>query len=149
MTSVMQPWTHALPLRAQGTIVAGLRGCDLTPKNPVDSTARQLVAYLRWLSMVPADPREVDLEPGTYMQSAPPPAGWRQSELGHLPLHYVSHLMHAYQVVGYYHPDHDAARIARSVYHRLVDGLHLHPEPWPTMYARLTEDRVASGKVVS
>jgi hypothetical protein len=145
----MQPWTHDLPLREQGTLVAGLRGCDLTPKNPVDSTARQLVAYLRWLTMVPADAREVDLEPGTYMQSSPPPAGWRQSELGHLPLHYVSHLMHAYQVVAYRHPD-DARRLdAFFVYVTLVEGLHLVTEPRDVMIARLSEDRIASGRVVS
>ncbi len=149
MTSVMQAWTHELPLREQGTIVAGLRGCDLTPKNPVDSTARQLVAYLRWLTMVPADPREVDFEPGTYMQSSPPPAGWRQSELGHLPLHYVSHLMHAYEVVGYRQPDRVLASVARDVYYRLAEGLHLNPESSVDMIARLSEDRIKTGKVVS
>lgn len=149
MTSVMQTWTHALPLREQGTIVAGLRGCDVMPKNPVDSTARQLVAYLRWLTMVPADPREVDLEPGTYMQSTPPPDGWRQSELGHLPLHFVSHLMHAYEVVAYRHPETSRQVDALLIYSRLVEGLHLYAEPRSEMIARLSEDRIATGKVVS
>lgn len=148
MTSVMQAWTHDLPLRAQGTIVAGLRGCDLTPKNPVDSAERQLVAYLRWLTMVPADPREVGLEPGTYMQ-ADPPAGWRQSALGHYPLHWVSHLMHAYEVVAHWHPNVELRAEARAVYTRLVEGLHLNVETDVQLYARLTEDRIESGTVVS
>ena len=33
-TSVLQPWVMALPLRAQGTLLTGFRGCDLAPKNP-------------------------------------------------------------------------------------------------------------------
>lgn len=148
MPSVMRPWTHNLSLRAQGTLVAGLRGCDLTPKNPVDSTARQLVAYLRWLAMIPADEREVDYEPGAYMQSTPP-ADWRQSELGHLPLHYVSHLMHAYEIVAYLHPEPTHGMAAYTIYERLVDGLHLNIETRRQMTERLTEDRIVTGKVVS
>jgi hypothetical protein len=143
----MRDWTADLPLRAQGTIIAGLRGCDLTPKNPVDSTARQLVAYLRWLTMNPADEREVDI-PGAYMQSFPP-ADWRQSELGHLPLHYVSHLMHAYEIVAYLHPEPTHGMAAYAIYERLVDGLHLNIETRRQMTKRLTEDRIATNTVVS
>ena len=29
MTSVLQDWVMKLPLRAQGTILTGIRGCDL------------------------------------------------------------------------------------------------------------------------
>ena len=136
-----------LPLRAQGSILAGLRGCDLAPKRPYDSTERQLAAYLRWCTMVPADPREVGV-PGAYMQ-ATPPSDWKASDLGHYPEHFYSHLMHAYQIVGYCHPDEATAVQCGGVYRTLVANLHLMPESHDHWLARMTEDRIASGQIVS
>src|SRR3990170_795773 len=81
--SVLQPWVMQLPLRAQGTLLTGFRGCDLAPKNPgaidekygcstgENTVERQLVAYLRFCTIVPADPREVDV-PGAWFRSKPP-----------------------------------------------------------------------------
>jgi hypothetical protein len=51
----------ACPLRAQGTLLTGARGCDLTPKLPLDSTERQLAGFLRYCCFVPADPREIEV----------------------------------------------------------------------------------------
>jgi hypothetical protein len=55
MRSVLQDWVMELQLREQGTLLTGIRGCDLTPKIPLDSTERQLVGFLRFLVMVPHD----------------------------------------------------------------------------------------------
>lgn len=87
MVSVMQEWTHELPLREQGTLVVATRGCDLAPKLPLDSTERQLTGFLRFLTMNPADPREVGTIGGFFQPT--PPLDWKQSELGHYPLHWV------------------------------------------------------------
>lgn len=149
MTSVLRYWVMDLPLREQGTLLAAMRGCDLAPK-PVDgyNTERELVAYLRWLCLNPADAREIGYE-GGYMRSSPPHEGWRQSELGHYPLHWVSHLMHAYEVVAYRHSDVALSIRAFFVYNRLARGLHLHIEPKAEFIERLSEDRIANGTVVS
>jgi hypothetical protein len=40
--SVLQDWVCNLPLRMQGTLLTAIRGCDLTPKLPLDSTERNL-----------------------------------------------------------------------------------------------------------
>lgn len=148
MTSVLQSWVTDLPLRAQGTLLTGIRGCDLTPKLPLDSTERQLVGYFRFCVMVPADEREVGLEPGAFFQDQPP-VSWKPSELGHYPLHWFAHLMHCYEVVGYHHPSDEIRDEARGIYERLVDSLHLNPESPAQMFERLTEDRIANGTVVS
>jgi hypothetical protein len=34
MSSVLQDWVQELPLRAQGTLLTGIRGCDVAPKLP-------------------------------------------------------------------------------------------------------------------
>lgn len=147
MTSVLQDWVMELPLREQGTLLTGVRGCDLTPKLPLYSTERQLVGHLRWCFMNPADPREVGIV-GAFFQPTPP-AGWLPSELGHLPLHWVTHIMHCYEVVGYRHPVFHVALDAEAIYRSLVRSLHLYPESRDQMIERLSEDRIASGEVVS
>ena len=147
MSSVLKDWAMELPLRHQGVLLGAVRGCDLTPKNPQDSSERQLVAYLRWIVFNPADEREVGI-PGAYMQSEPP-LHWKPSEFGHYPQHWYAHLMHAYQIVGYCHPDSSIGINGMIIYKRFVNGLHLNIETDLQMYRRLTEDRVANGTVVS
>lgn len=147
MTSVLQDWVMDLPLREQGTILAGLRGCDLTPKRPLILPERQLIAYLRWCTMIPADPREVGVE-GAYMQDYPP-RSFNPSDLGHYPQHFYAHLMHAFEVVAYRAPAHTIQANAEMIYLRMVENLHLVPESRIAMIRRLSEDRIASGKVVS
>jgi hypothetical protein len=158
--SVLQPWVMKLPLRAQGTLLTGFRGCDLAPKNPVtiderngcstgeDTVPRQLVAYLRFLTLVAADPREIDV-PGAWFQSKPPEK-WKPSQLSHYPLHWYGHLMHCFEVVAYLRPiDDEHTDRAIGIYTRLVRALHLNPETKAQMLERLTEDRIAKGDVVS
>ncbi len=146
--SVLQDWVMELPLREQGTLLTCVRGCDLTPKPPFDSPERQLVACLRNAFMVPCDPREVDRRPGSFFQSRLP-VDWKPSAFGHYPQHWVSHVMHACEVVGWRHPDVVIGHQFLGVYRRIVYDLHLHPETFEDFEARLSEDRIASGEVVS
>lgn len=159
MKSVLQDWVMGLPLRAQGTILTGIRGCDLAPKMPdcIDerygcstgegSDERQLIAFYRWCVLNPADIREVDI-PGSFFQSKPP-MNWKPSQFGHYPLHWYTHLMHCFEVVGYCHPSLGTREVADGIYRRLVGSLHLYPETQDEMMERLTEDRIAAGTVVS
>lgn len=150
MRSVLQDWVMDLPLRAQGGILTGIRGCDVAPKamGNEDTTERRLVAFFRWCVMNPADPREIDIQPGCFFLSAPP-SEWRPSELGHYPLHWVIHLMHCFEIVAYCHPSAYTKDVAFEIYERMVHSLHLQAESANQMMTRLTEDRIASGTVVS
>ena len=155
---VVQRWVDQLPRRAQGTLMTGIRGCDLAPKNPGSIDARygcstgectperQLVAFLRYCVLNPADPREVDI-PGAWFQSEP--GEFKPSQFGHYPLHWYSHLMHCFEVVGYFHPDTTIKTKCIDAYTRLVKNLHLNVESFDQMVERLTLDRIAAGEVVS
>lgn len=158
--SVLQDWVMELPLRAQGVLLTGIRGCDLATKPQVPTPERRLVQFLRYCVMVPADPREVDI-PNAFFASYPPP-NWKASELMHFPLHWYSHLMHCFQVVGYCRPvvswesssiaavqDRRVRQDAWEIYEKMVDGLHLVTESKESMMRRLTEDRIEAGTVVS
>lgn len=152
MTSVLQDWVMELPLREQGVLLTGVRGCDLAPKEwgsdgiVNDTPARHLTAFIRWCFMNPADEREVDI-PGAFFQSTPPHR-FHASALGHYPLHWYSHAMHCLQVIGYRHPDLIVALQALELYESMVHNLHLVPESREAMIARLSEDRIAKGSVV-
>ena len=151
--SVLQDWVLELPLRAQGTLLTAVRGCDTEPKQwtatgVAYSPGRRLTAFIRWCFMVPADPREVDSCEGAFMMSWPP-SPFKPSEFGHLPQHWYSHAMHALEIIGHYHPVREIGNQARQLYRDMVANLHLYPEGFIEMRERLTEDRIAASKVVS
>jgi hypothetical protein len=152
VVSVLQDWVMRLPLREQGTLLTAVRGCDDEPKQWIstgfaESPGRRLTAFIRWAFMNPADPREIDIS-GAFFQSTPPEP-FRPSEFGHLPQHWYAHAMHALEVIGYRCPHGETAATARQLYGRMVRNLHLNPETCDQMAERLSEDRIASGEVVS
>ena len=160
MSSILRKWVENLPIRAQGTLLTIVRCCDVAPKNLLhideerfgcstsDSSAeRQLHAFLRWVILVPADTREVDI-PGAWFRSRIPDS-WKPSQFGHYPLHWYMHLMHAYEVVAYLHEDGWIKDEAMTVYCRLVSNLHLKIETKEEMLERLIIDRIAAKEVVS
>ena len=76
-----------------------------------------------------------------------PPSPFKSSEFGHLPQHWYSHIMHALEIIAYYHPT-EATR-ALELYMEMVHSFHLNIETKEQQWARLTEDRIAKGTVVS
>lgn len=153
MQSVLQDWVMDLPLRAQGTLMTAVRGCDDEPKQWTStgvsySPGRRLTAFIRWCFMNPADPREVDSQEGAFMMSTPPKP-FKASEFGHLPQHWYSHAMHALEVIAYYHPNAHVSTPAWFLYVKMVNNMHLTVETKDEMIKRLTEDRFESGTVVS
>lgn len=148
--SVLQDWVAEMPLREQGTLLTAVRGCDLTPKYPLNSLERRLVGFIRWSFMNPADPREVDAEPGCFFISQPPDLkAVKPSALGHYPWHWLSHVIHAMEVIGFRHPDEAVRASAHGIYVKLVHSAHLTPETFEQFEARLSEDRIATGEIVS
>lgn len=139
--SILHNWVMDLPLRYQGVLLASVRGCDSTPK---ENSAKPIIRALRYSFMNCADEREVGL-PSAFMSR-----GWtEQEELSflrdwdHYPIHFVQHLLHAIEVVGYCHPEIEYKRRYFSLYSRMVTKLHLNTETDEEMKDRLTEDRLA------
>jgi hypothetical protein len=153
MKSVLQDWVMELPLRYQGTLLTSVRGCDDEPKTWTSrgvaySPGRRLTAFIRFCFMNPADPREVSREEGAFFMEAPPEP-FKPSEFGHLPQHWYSHAMHALEIIAYHHPHPGYKERAQRLYEAMVHNLHLNVETKEQQWARLTEDRIAKGTVVS
>lgn len=145
--SVLQDWVMELPLRMQGTLLTGIRGCDLTPKYPLDSMERRLVGYLRFCTMNPADPREVDVEPGCFFVSDP--GVIKPSALGHYPWHWLSHVVHCLEVIGFMHSERKTRERAMWLYTSFVNSFHMETESYERFVERMIEDRIQNGTVVS
>lgn len=145
--SVLKDWVCDLPLREQGTLLTAIRGCDLTPKYPLDSIERTITAFVRCAVMNPFDEREIDREPGCFMQTDLP-ENWRASAFGHYPLHYVMHLVHALEIIGYKSPEALFSFQAINAYCKFVKSFHLNPETEIQMNERLCEDRILKASVV-
>lgn len=151
MKSVLQDWVMELPLRFQGTLLTAVRGCDDEPKQwsrsgVAYSPRRRITAYIRFCFMIPADEREIDREEGAFFMSTPP-SPFKPSEFGHLPQHWYSHIMHALEIIAYYHPS--EGERALELYMEMAHSFHLNIETKEQQWARLTEDRIAKGTVVS
>lgn len=153
MKSVLQDWVMELPLRFQGTLLTAVRGCDVEPKawtktGVVYSPGRRITAFIRYCFMNPDDAREIDAEEGAFFMSMPP-VPFKPSDFGHLPQHWYSHVMHALEVIGYYHPDATTSFRANKMYLGMCHSFHLRPETKEQQWERLMEDRIEKGTVVS
>ena len=139
--SILQSWVMEMPLRHQGVLLAAVRGCDNAPK---ENSAKPIVRAIRGAFMNPADPREVGM-PSSFMS-------WGLMEFevtnflkywDHYPIHFIQHLMHAAQVIGYKHSANLIRMQFLDLYLRMVKKLHVNPERIEEMDSRLTEDRIA------
>ena len=110
--SVLQRWLEELPLRMQSTLLLGLRGPD-THRCP---NIKILTRWLRGLTFRPGNPESV----ADFMFAELPPRIEKKSlvarELEFVTQHYYSHLMHALEVVGYNHSDHEVRDHAYLLY---------------------------------
>jgi hypothetical protein len=137
MKSVLQDWVMNIGLRQQGTLLSGLRGCDTVPRHHISKLigralradclnsfcgdAKKAVSYIQFLehsTLVDMLPHILD----------------SQDEL---PSHYVSHLIHAIQILAFYHPDPDRNSIWNQYYLRLCKRWHMHPETIEDLEKRL------------
>lgn len=144
--SVMRRWTTTLPLRHQGVLVTAVRGCDGAPK---EDTSKSLSRMIRRAILNPADERETSNKPGGFFGFSGVSLVSDILEFLHsldqYPLHYVMHLCHASEVIGYKHPDPAFRSFFFVVYQMIVHTFHLRPESEQEMDIRLTLDRVAAG----
>lgn len=142
---VLQPWVRNLPLRLQGVLVTAIRGCDGAPK---EDSSKHLSRMIRRAVLNPADPRE-SLKAGGFFGFSRDALEANLSDFFHsldqYPLHYVMHLAHACEVIGYTHPDDDMSRFFDLCYQLFCHTFHLNPETKGQMVQRLTEDRIANG----
>ena len=145
--SVQPEWCATLPLQQQSVLFLGARGPDGIAKDHPCKGVQ--VAYrgcvfkagkwgrlLEWgekadgfMSLdVFADPTRWGQLVDTFFRN-----------VDSLPHHYLMHLIHGAQILGYHHPDERFRARWREFYFRAVDDMHLMPESVEEMDDRLSD----------
>jgi hypothetical protein len=147
--SIIQDWVAELGLRHQGVLVASVRGCDDAPK---DDPSKLFTRCYRSviLNAHCVDPSKT----ATFIQVMSPADEERRfhafrKNLDHYPHHYVMHLTHAIEIVGYKHPDGNVQQRWKGYYLQLCRGLHVNPETHEQLDDRLNADETTFGRANS
>lgn len=147
MVSILQDWVMRLPLRYQGVLLTAMRGCDGAARQ---DTSKVLIRGVRWATLNPADIRELSYKGGFMSfdtEELLPAVRQFAKNCDEYPLHFVLHLMHAIEVVGYKHPDPRVRPLFYKAYVNIARSFHLQPESCEALEARMLEDRIATGNV--
>jgi hypothetical protein len=130
--SVLQDWlADRCSWKEQTVVLCALRGPDT-------GSAPELKAWTRWLRQVAL--RNADPAHPFMVTSLPElPSAIRPVLIDMLSVHYLSHLMHALEVVAYRHPDPEIHHYAQKAYVALCAFLHVTPENYDEMRQRLRD----------
>lgn len=145
--SVLKVWVMRLGRRHQGVLLTAVRGCDTAPKE--DSSK----AFTRCLRGVILNAHCGDAKKAqTFMEELNPSDEAERfnkfrKNLDHYPHHFVAHMTHAIEVIGYKHPDLQTRDRWHSYYRMLCKGLHVNPETEAELDLRLNADEDTFGRV--
>ena len=145
--SILKDWVQKLGLRHQGVLLTVIRGCDTAPKDDASKLftrcVRELilkahccdpkksVSFIQWV-----EPAELVLRFRAFAKN-----------LDHYPHHYVMHLVHAIEIIGYKHEDQDVRSLWLMFYHELCFGLHMGNETEHELDRRLNADEETFGRL--
>jgi hypothetical protein len=122
-SSVLQPWINYLPYRQQTVVFCALRGCDGMSKN---DPSKFIVRHLRAVVLKDANPRNafISHRPIPLHEAIRLVAG----DIDMYPVHFITHLMHAAEILGFKHPDEAVAEEWNAGYENLCKALHVMSE---------------------
>jgi hypothetical protein len=140
--SILRDWVEALPPRMQGTLLTAIRGCDISGKHePVKHLVR---AYRGLLLHSMNDKPQTFIAIVNYDDAADRSKLWQLMESllddhDAYPNHYLMHLIHSAEIVGYTHPHSGCRSLWLSFYRRFCRKFHMTSESETELYARLDE----------
>lgn len=142
MASILQDWVAELGLRHQGVLLSAIRGCDSVRKDDPSKSLTQVLrgeilnAHCGDASKASSFIKTVDNHEFVFYVAWP-----FVKSMDHYPMHYLMHLIHAAQILGYYHPDvHSKRQRWNNFYKVICNKLHLNPETKEQLDDRLNAD---------
>lgn len=145
--SVQPDWCLALPIQQQSVLLLATRGPDGIPKRHpckrIQAAYRGTVLVaakygrlLRWGEQADTFMSLHDMANGQLWDAAVNAFFWSIDELPH---HFVLHLLHGTEIIGYNHPDPAFATAWKEFYLRGCEDMHLNPETEREMDNRLSD----------
>lgn len=146
--SVQPEWCRSLPLQQQSVLLLlASRGPDGIAKFHPSKVIQR--AYRATVFMAGRYGRMLKFgeKADTFMslEIFGSDAAWKKAVKEHfdhqddLPHHFIMHLMHGVQILGYKHPDPKFRARWNAFYLEMVEDLHLYPEPEVLMDKRLSD----------
>lgn len=145
--SILQDWVTELDIRYQGTLLAAMRGCDGFPKEDATKTVARAI---RNKCLNPADARELAYKNGfmSYTDGELTEAiNKLRKSFDQYPCHFILHMMHALEVIGYRHPSSETRFEFCNAYYVMVKAMHLNVETYGQLHERMVEDRIKTGNI--
>lgn len=137
--SVLHDWVHELTFQMQALLLTAMRGPDANNKF---NSAKAIIRYLRGSVIKPAGDwnrkNNNDFMWGEYHLFA----GFADTFWGdhdEFPHHFIMHLVHCAEVLGYKHPDLFIRGKWIDFYDRACEAFHMNPETEEGMDARLND----------
>jgi len=137
--SVLRPFMFKLPYRMQSVLMSAIRGCDTARK---DDPSKWITRAMRPLILNNADPSNTFMSMSRVPEAHP--AKTFLWDLDSYPMHFVMHLMHAAEIIGYKYQDLEDESDAGNIryywlefYKKIVTALHLNPETEEQLDIRL------------
>lgn len=138
--SVLQNWVQEISWMKQAVLLAAFRNCDTMDSKGPHKTLIRGIRMCCIRSSFPPDKLSSGFilpSPDEILEAA---KVFINKEWDRFPIHFITHLMHAAEVLGYHHPDNKYGNAWWLVYNEIVKGLHLYPEPFTDFDARLSGD---------
>lgn len=143
MPSVMQPWTQELPLMQQSVLMSAMRNADMVEKG---HPSKEIIRWYRRCVVLSAFDQKIltdPFSPGGGSYTGPISGTLEEAHDAFIKardgmsLHYYAHSMHAFEILGYHHPNAFHRKGWNSLYVRMAHALHLWPESKKDMDSRL------------
>lgn len=156
--SVLHDWVCDLTFQMQALLLTAMRGPD---ENNKFNAAKAIIRYLRGVVIKPAGDwngtNNNDFMWGEYIQIHTTEASnghpeskysvklfqkyaddfWQDHD--EYPHHFIMHLVHCAEVVGYNHPDETVAAHWLKFYFNACDAFHMNPETYIELHGRLND----------
>lgn len=128
----MQKWTHDLTWKEQSALLTAIRGSD----EVFNEDVRALVRWIRRVVLYDADVKGKFVHNGRIL-----PREKVKPTFEYMTVHFVTHIMHALEIIGYKHPGFIISKQAEECYKTICEVLHCNPEDVKQMNARLKDNR--------
>lgn len=137
--SVLHKWVCTLTFQMQALLLTAMRGPD---ENNKYNAAKGIIRYLRGVVIKPAgnweEKNDNDFMWGAYQHFQPvADEFWRDHD--EYPHHFIMHLVHCAEVVGYKHPNRTIAQFWENFYRDACHAFHMNPETEDELDRRLND----------
>lgn len=137
--SALHDWVHTLTFQQQALLMTGMRGPDGCNKH---CAAKVIIRFLRGSICKPAGEWDGDNNNDFMWGNYSVFNIWRKAffdDPDGYPHHFIMHLVHCAEVIGYKHPNRDISVYWRSFYNDACHSFHMHIETEEEMDDRLND----------